>query len=113
MLKLFRKDIAIINALRSQEQLSQSDMAKALEKATHESNGPLSEYMAELQENESKVPKYFDVTISSLGLTPEKYTAAGAPSVTSDVILKLAGDPFANPPRYGTVSNSPLCPRRD
>jgi hypothetical protein len=38
-----------------------------------------------------------------LGLKPEKFTVGGAPSVTADVIRKLAGDPFADPPKYGTV----------
>jgi hypothetical protein len=45
-----------------------------------------------------------DVTIRSLGMAPEKYTVGGAPSVTSDVLRKLAGDPYEIPPNYGTVS---------
>lgn len=49
------------------------------------------------------IPKFVTVKITSLGLVPEKYTVGGAPSVTADVIRKLAGDPFADPPKYGTV----------
>lgn len=45
-----------------------------------------------------------DVTITSLGLDPVKYTTGGSPSVTADVLKTLAGDPFADPPKYGTVS---------
>ena len=49
------------------------------------------------------IPKFINVKITSLGLVPEKFTVGGAPSVTADVIRKLAGDPFADPPKYGTV----------
>ena len=49
------------------------------------------------------IPKFVNVKITSMGLVPEKFTVGGAPSVTADVIRKLAGDPFADPPKYGTV----------
>ena len=48
-------------------------------------------------------PKYVDVTIKSLKMTPTKFTVSGAPSATADVLKKLAGDPFANPPKYGSA----------
>jgi hypothetical protein len=49
------------------------------------------------------IPKHVNVIITSLGLEPEKFTVGGAPSVTADVLRKLAGDPSADPPKYGTV----------
>jgi SAP domain len=52
------------------------------------------------------IPKFITLKISSIGLNPEKFTVGGAPSVTADVIRKLAGDPFADPPKYGTVGES-------
>ena len=45
-----------------------------------------------------------DITITSLGMEPDKFTSGGAPSATTDVLRKLAGDPFADPPQYGKVS---------
>jgi hypothetical protein len=59
-----------------------------------------------LQEKPPAEPKYVDVTISSIGMTPEKFTVGGAPSVTADVLRKLAGDPFDDPPRFGMVCSS-------
>jgi len=47
--------------------------------------------------------KYIDVTIRSVGMQPVKYTAGGAPSVTADALKELAGDPHADPPKYGTA----------
>ncbi|KAL7547633.1 hypothetical protein ACHAWF_014731 [Thalassiosira exigua] len=46
-------------------------------------------------------PKYVDVKITSFEMEAKKFTASGAPSATADVLRKLAGDPFAEPPRYG------------
>lgn len=60
--------------------------------------------LAAIEEKNSAAPKNIDVKITSLGMQPEKYTAGGAPSVTADVLRKLAGDPFEDPPRYGSVS---------
>ena len=61
--------------------------------------------LAELttQEDVTKVSKFVTVRITSLGLVPDKFTALGTPSVTSAEIKKLAGDPFADKPKYGTV----------
>jgi SAP domain/3'-5' exonuclease len=66
-------------------------------------NGELAKFIAELKAKENVEPKYTDVTIKSIGLSPEKFTAGGVPSVTSDVLRTLAGDPFADPPKRGTV----------
>jgi DNA polymerase I-like protein with 3'-5' exonuclease and polymerase domains len=46
-------------------------------------------------------PKYVDIKITSIGMEPDTFTTSGAPSATSDVLRKLAGDPFADPPVYG------------
>jgi hypothetical protein len=61
------------------------------------------EFLAEKKSGSAAVRKFVDVTITSLGLVPDKYTVGGAPSVTADVLRKLAGDPYADPPRYGKV----------
>lgn len=50
-----------------------------------------------------QVSRHFEVTIRSIGMSPEKFTDAGAPSVTADVLRKLAGDPFVDPPTYGSA----------
>ena len=51
----------------------------------------------------SKVSKNIDVTITSLGMTPTVFTAGGTPSVTANVLRSLAGDPFHDPPKYGSA----------
>lgn len=38
--------------------------------------------------------KYRELTISSLGMEPTKFTASGSPSVTIDVLKQLAGSPY-------------------
>eukprot|EP00594_Rhizosolenia_setigera_P005159 CAMPEP_0178949760 /NCGR_PEP_ID=MMETSP0789-20121207/6247_1 /TAXON_ID=3005 /ORGANISM="Rhizosolenia setigera, Strain CCMP 1694" /LENGTH=1085 /DNA_ID=CAMNT_0020630353 /DNA_START=111 /DNA_END=3371 /DNA_ORIENTATION=+ len=63
----------------------------------------LSEMLDEIEEKMNAESKYVDVKISSIGLTPTKFTAGGAPSCTADVLRKLAGEPFEDPPRYGTA----------
>eukprot|EP00753_Platysulcus_tardus_P016428 PLAT5692.2.p1 GENE.PLAT5692.2~~PLAT5692.2.p1 ORF type:complete len:796 (-),score=413.96 PLAT5692.2:54-2441(-) len=47
--------------------------------------------------------KYRDIVISGIGLPPSKYTAAGLPAVSLDVLRDLAGSPDEQPPRYGTA----------
>jgi DNA polymerase family A/SAP domain len=48
-----------------------------------------------------KVSKYRDVTITSLGITPLKFTKTGLPAVSMDVLRGLAGSPTEDPPKYG------------
>ncbi|CAM9132669.1 unnamed protein product [Ascophyllum nodosum] len=50
-----------------------------------------------------KLGKFRDLAISSLGMKPKKFTAAGAPSVTIDVLKDLTGSPLDDPPKYGTA----------
>jgi SAP domain len=74
------------------------------EAASKEDGSTLAEILAEIKQKSQTAPKYVDVTVTSINLDPIKYTAGGAPSVTADVLKTLAGDPFADPPKYGTVS---------
>jgi hypothetical protein len=103
----FAKEIAFckeIAALPSSAERGQSSLTAVLEEAAKMEGGALTEYLAEVKKKANKVPKFVDVTITSLGLTPEKYTPGGAASATADVLKKLAGEPFADPPQYGSVS---------
>lgn len=78
-------------------------LSDLLEEASREDGSTLAEILAEVKAKASAPNKHMDVTVSSLGLEPIKYTAGGAPSVTADVLRTLAGDPFADPPKYGKV----------
>ncbi|KAK1741202.1 DNA polymerase nu [Skeletonema marinoi] len=64
-------------------------------------NDALKNILAGIREKNAEEPKYVDVTVKSLGMEPDKFTVGGAPSATADVLRKLAGDPFADPPNYG------------
>jgi hypothetical protein len=81
-------------------------LSEALEHAAKNEGGAITEYLNELKAKSKEVPKHIALTVTSLNLEPEKFTAGGAPSVTADVLRKLAGDPFGDPPTYGTVSYS-------
>ena len=78
-------------------------LSKALEMAAKDVGGKIAEYLSELDGKSTLRPKFIDLTVSSIGLKPVKYTKIGAPSATSDVLRTLAGDPFADPPKYGTA----------
>jgi len=67
-------------------------------------NDALKNILADIKAKNEEEPKYVDVKITSLGMVPDKFTSGGAPSATADVLRKLAGDPFADPPNYGKVS---------
>lgn len=73
-----------------------------------ENSDAFKEYLKEQERKKETLSTKVDVTITSLGLKPEKHTAGGAPSVTADVLRALAGDPFADPPKYGTVRLVPI-----
>lgn len=77
-------------------------ISKALEKAAQNSSD-INDMLSQAKEKADAQPKFVDVTIRSIGLTPEKFTSGGAPSATADVLRKLAGDPFEDEPRFGTV----------
>lgn len=106
MLERLREDIKFIHEL---ENAIPPDMAQgyrtigeALEAAAR-NGGAMEGILSDLKAKAGKKSKYLDITIKSLGMTPEKSTQNGAPSVTADVLRSLAGDPFENPPKYGSV----------
>lgn len=79
-------------------------ISQALERAANrDGNDLLKETLAEIRAKNAEEPKYVDVTITSIGMEPEKHTVGGAPSVTAAVLKKLAGDPLGDDPKYGTA----------
>lgn len=94
------------NAVPPDEAHGYRTIGEALE-AVAKNGGAMEEILAQLKAKSDQKPKTVDVTIKSLGMKPDKQTAGGAASVTADVLRSLAGDPFENPPRYGSVSNPP------
>mmetsp|Transcript_24500 Transcript_24500/g.55961 ORF Transcript_24500/g.55961 Transcript_24500/m.55961 type:complete len:859 (+) Transcript_24500:1720-4296(+) len=79
-----------------------STISEALNAALDQDTGMLKDFLESVREKSTE-SKYIEVKIESLGLEPLKYTMGGAPSVTSDVLKKLAGDPLVDEPRYGTA----------
>lgn len=77
-------------------------IGQALKKIA-ESNEDLQRTLEAINAKRSIGSKFVDVTITSIGMIPEKFTVGGAPSVTSDVIKTLAGDPLGERPKYGTA----------
>ena len=96
IIERMRQDIQMTKDLQEMEQPDGPDGYIALSE--------LLEKFAKERASDASVSKFVTVKISSLGLIPEKFTVGGAPSVTADVIRSLAGDPFSDPPKYGTVS---------
>jgi len=62
----------------------------------------LREILQDVKEVSERKNKNVDVTITSIGMAPNKFTAGGAPSVTADVLRGLAGDPLGDDPKYGS-----------
>ena len=87
------------------------------EAAASGENEALRGILADIKAKNAEEPKYVDIKVTSLGMEPDAFTVSGAPSATSDVLRKLAGDPFADPPKYGKVRRdlyySVLFPRID
>ena len=106
LLERLRDDIKFIheleNALPPDEAQGYRTIGEALEAAA-QSGGAMEGILSDLRAKSEKKSKYIDITITSLGMKPEKETANGAPSVTADVLQALAGNPFKNPPKYGSV----------
>jgi hypothetical protein len=107
LLRQYAGDVEFVDEMKgkagsSDPSSSAETISRALEKAAKE-GGSVSFVMQEVKEQEEQLPRFIDVRIPSLGLEPHKATAGGAPSVTADVLKKLAGDPFSDPPKYGTV----------
>jgi len=107
LLKRLRDDIQYMRELENAlppDVPRHKSISEALEAAAQK-GGAAQEILAEIREKANEVPKYKEIKIRSIGMQPEKYTAGGAPSVTADVLRGLAGDPFEDPPRYGTAYN--------
>lgn len=108
LLERLRQDIKMTKELHEAApptgRVEYNDLSRVMEEASKQ-GVVIAEHLAEMKVKSTVVPKFVDVTITSLGLKPEKYTDGGSPSVTADVLRKLAGDPFADPPKYGTVSS--------
>lgn len=107
LIQRLREDINFIhelqNAIPPDEANGYRTIGEALEAAA-KNGGAMKGILSELKAKSDQKSRYIDVTIKSLGMTPEKATQNGAPSVTNDVLRSLAGDPFENPPKYGSVS---------
>ncbi|CCI46021.1 unnamed protein product [Albugo candida] len=58
-----------------------------------------------IEPGKQKPKKKRNITIRGFGLTPISFTASGLPAVTASVLEELAGNPTANPPRYGKAYN--------
>ena len=85
-------------------------ISELLEEAVASGESPaLKAILSDLRAKDAEEPKYVDVKITSLEMTPDKFTAGGSPSATADVLRKLAGDPFADPPMYGKVEEAVTC----
>lgn len=105
LLKRLRDDIQYMHELESAvapDASGHMTIIEALEAAA-QNGGVAEEILQTIKEKSTAEPKFVEVTIRSLGMEAFKHTAGGAPSVTADVLRKLAGEPFEDPPRYGTV----------
>lgn len=47
--------------------------------------------------------KQREINIRSIGMIPQVFTPSGVPAVSGPVLRQLAGDPSADPPRWGTA----------
>ncbi|CAB9529669.1 polymerase I B, chloroplastic/mitochondrial [Seminavis robusta] len=107
LLQRLRDDTRYKNALVAEKNPQDREdyvaLSDALEAATKVEGSKLSEFIADVRQKAQADPKHIDVTVTSIGLEPIKFTAGGSPSVTADVLRTLAGDPFADPPKYGTA----------
>lgn len=82
------------------------NISENLEKVSAaEGNKVLKSITTGIKAKNEEEPKFVDVIITSLGMMPEKFTVSGAPSTMADVLKKLAGDPYANPPKCELAYN--------
>jgi hypothetical protein len=105
LLKRLRDDIQYMRELETAvapDALGHRTIIEALEAAA-QAGGVAEEILQTMKDKANAEPKFVEVTVRSLGMPALKFTAGGAPSCTADVLRKLAGDPFEDPPRYGTV----------
>eukprot|EP00533_Pseudo-nitzschia_delicatissima_P000218 CAMPEP_0116111640 /NCGR_PEP_ID=MMETSP0327-20121206/18557_1 /TAXON_ID=44447 /ORGANISM="Pseudo-nitzschia delicatissima, Strain B596" /LENGTH=1018 /DNA_ID=CAMNT_0003604893 /DNA_START=246 /DNA_END=3300 /DNA_ORIENTATION=+ len=105
LLKRLRDDIQYMHELETAvapDAMGHRTIIEALEAAA-QAGGVAEEILQTIKDKSTAEPKNVEVTIRSLGMGAIKHTAGGAPSVTADVLRTLAGDPFEDPPRYGTA----------
>jgi len=106
MLERLREDVEMMRTLQTAVPPSGANgfatITEALE-AQAKQGGAIGDILEELKVKSSTLSKHMDVTITSLGMQATKFTAGGAPSVTAAVLRELAGEPFEDPPKYGTV----------
>jgi len=103
LLNRLRDDIKFMNEIEAAippDSSAHQMIIDALETAASR-GGVTEEILSSLKEKSLIEPKHVDVKIQSIGMDALKYTAGGAPSVTADVLRKLAGEPFEEPPKYG------------
>jgi len=107
LLERIRQDVAFALELLSATSEGSTDgyrsITQALEEAAASDGGTLQEILSDLKAKSQLESKWVDVTVTSIGMKPTKFTAGGAPSCTADVLRGLAGDPFADPPNYGSA----------
>lgn len=107
ILSRIREDVQFLQTLDGSNQesgrMDPLSLNEVFEKMTTRKDSVISGYLEEVKLKEEQESKYIELTVRSIGLKPEKYTAGGMPGVTSDVLRKLAGDPFADPPKKGTA----------
>jgi hypothetical protein len=92
----------LLAAVSPKDSFGYDIISNALEDAAKGSSA-INDILSEIRDKTESHPKYVDVTIRSIGMDPDKFTASGAPSATADVLRKLAGDPFDDEPRFGRV----------
>jgi len=105
LLKRVREDIQFVQDLETAippDAMGHRTIVEALEAAASK-GGVAEEILSSIKEKSMEEPKFVDITIRSLGMEAVKHTKGGAPSVTADVVRRLAGDPFEDPPKYGTA----------
>ena len=107
LLDRLREDSAfsyeLMSAANPKDKNGYEALSRALKAAADRDGGALQDILDEVRKKSDAVSKFVDVTISSIGMTPDKYTAGGAPSATAAVIRTLAGDPFREKPKFGTA----------
>ncbi|TDH65212.1 hypothetical protein CCR75_000265 [Bremia lactucae] len=54
-----------------------------------------------IEEGKQKAKKKRNITIRGLGIRPTLFTASGLPAASAEVLKELAGNPEADPPKYG------------
>ncbi|POM80685.1 DNA polymerase I [Phytophthora palmivora] len=54
-----------------------------------------------IEEGKQKAKKKRNITIRGLGIPPTHFTASGLPAASAEVLKDLAGNPEADPPKYG------------